>query len=265
MTVRWMLWSLASPSQLLLLALILGPLLLALGRKRVGGIVTLTAATGLFVFGLLPTSHYLVAELESRFPAQQLSAQLTGIILLAGAERPAASEAHGAPQLGPSGGRHFTAQHLARQHPEARIVFTGGPLREPGKGPLETQPAVANALFKASGLAMDRLVFDEKSADTCASPTNVRRLVQPKAGEAWVVVTSAIHMPRTMACFRSAGWGDVVPQPADYRVALGGWNSGSFRMADNLKLLDEATHEWLGLAYYRLTGRTHELFPSPAI
>jgi len=28
-------------------------------------------------------------------------------------------------------------------------------------------------------------------------------------------------------------------------------------------LLDIAVHEWLGLAYYRLTGRTEEIFPGP--
>jgi len=29
--------------------------------------------------------------------------------------------------------------------------------------------------------------------------------------------------------------------------------------------LDVALHEWAGLAYYRLTGRTDEIFPSPGI
>ena len=109
------------------------------------------------------------------------------------------------------------------------------------------------------------MVFDEGSRDTCATPANVKRLVRPQPGEKWVVITSAIHMPRTIACFRAAGWGDVIAQPADYRVALGSWDSGSFQVAENLVLLDEATHEWLGLAYYRLTGRTQEFFPAPPI
>ncbi len=38
---------------------------------------------------------------------------------------------------------------------------------------------------------------------------------------------------------------------------------GSFQIADNLVLLDLAMHEWIGLAYYRLTGRTREFFPAP--
>jgi len=35
--------------------------------------------------------------------------------------------------------------------------------------------------------------------------------------------------------------------------------------AADLLLLDEAAHEWLGLACYRLTGRTREFFPAPEI
>jgi hypothetical protein len=56
-----------------------------------------------------------------------------------------------------------------------------------------------------------------------------------------------------------------VAQPADFGVALGRWDYNSFRVTANLMLLDEAAHEWLGLAYYRLTGRTRELFPAPEI
>jgi uncharacterized SAM-binding protein YcdF (DUF218 family) len=225
--------------------------------------LVLSAAAALFIFGVLPASHYLTAALESRFPQPQLPPRLTGIILLAGSERPAVSQATGGPQVGRNGGRHLTAQRLARQYPDAKIIFSGGPLREPGKGPLETQAAVAAALLRDSGLDSRRVAFDENSPDTCETPINVLRMVQPQPGETWVVVTSAMHMPRTVACFRAAGWGSVIPQPADYRVALGAWNTGFFQIASNLLLLDDATHEWLGLVYYRLVGRTEDWFPAP--
>lgn len=265
MSFRWMLWSLASPSQLLVLTLLIGALLLTLGRARSGRLLIIIGGAALFIFGLLPTSHYLAAALEARFPQPQLPAHVTGIILLAGSERPTASQATGEPQVGRNGGRHFTTQRIAREHPEARIIFSGGPLHEPGRGPLETQPAVAAALFADSGLEPERIQFDQGSRDTCATPTNVRRMVRPQPGETWVVVTSALHMPRTIACFRAAGWDDVIAQPADYRVTLGTWNSGTFQVAANLTLLDDAAHEWLGLAYYRLAGRTREWFPAPGI
>jgi uncharacterized SAM-binding protein YcdF (DUF218 family) len=263
MTLRWILWSLLSPSQLIAACTVLGTLLLIIGRLRAGSLLTIWGGLALLVFGVLPTSVYIAHPLEARFRAASLPADLTGIILLSGAERPAASEMVGQAQVGASGGRYLSALRLAARYPNARLVFTSGALREPGKGPLETQTAVGIRVLSDSGIAASRFSFEQQSGDTCDSAFNSYALVQPKPGEHWAVVTSAMHMPRTMACFRAAGWGEVLPEPADYWAIPGAWNFGSFRVAANLTLLDAAVHEWLGLAYYRLTGRTAEVFPAP--
>ena len=263
MSLRWFLWSLASPSQLLLLCLVVGTVFLDFRRMRIARPLLLTGGAGLILFGLLPTAMYIANPLETRFPQPSLPEHITGIILLAGAERPAASEAYGEPLVGNSGQRYVTTLRLAARYPDARIVFTGGPRQVPGKGPLETQPAVGEKILGSVGLDPSRVTFDEKSSDTCASGYNTYELLKPTQGQTWVVVTTAMHIPRTVACFRAAGWADFIPQPADYQSVLGGWNTGSIQIADNLVLLDMAAHEWLGLAYYRLTGRTKELFPAP--
>ena len=61
-----------------------------------------------------------------------------------------------------------------------------------------------------------------------------------------------------------AGW-EVLPWPVDYRT------SGRREMlepfanpVDGLRRLDFTLKEWVGLAVYRLTGRTNALFPGPA-
>lgn len=223
---------------------------------RIGRRLTLAGGIGLLLFGLLPTSHYLAYALESRFAVPDLPDDVTGIILLAGSERPAASDAYGEPLLGGQGSRYIATLRLAARFPEARLVFTGGARTEPGKGALGTQSGVAAEILERVGLDRRRIVYEEASRDSCDHPGNVRALMQPKAGEHWVVVTSAMHMPRVMACFSAAGWGDVIPYPTDFKVVLGPWGAGTFQVADNLSLLDVAAHEWLGLLHYRLTGRT---------
>jgi uncharacterized SAM-binding protein YcdF (DUF218 family) len=254
---RWLLWSIASPSQLLLAITMLGTVLVLVTRwASIGRGLTLSGGLGLLVFGLLPTSHYLAYALESRFPVPELPADVTGIILLAGSERPAASDAYGEPQLGGQGSRYIATLRLATRFPDAKIVFTGGARTEPGKEPLGTQSAVAAEILERVGLDPSRLIYESASRDSCDHPGNVRALVQPQPGEHWVVVTSAMHMPRVMACFAAAGWGDVIPYPTDFKVVLGPWGAGTFQVADNLTLLDTAMHEWLGLLHYRLTGRT---------
>lgn len=271
MSLRWLLWSLASPSQLLVAITIAGALLQYFTRgtagpptrwARVGFTLTMTGGLGLLLFGVLPTSHYLAHALESRVPiAGQLPGDVTGIILLSGSERPAASAAYGEPQLGGDGTRYVAALRLAHRYPGARLVFTGGLLTEAGKGPLGTQSGVAAEILGSMGIGPSRLTIESESRDSCDHPRNVRALVHPRPGEHWVVVTSAMHMPRVMACFEAAGWGDVIPYPTDYKVSPG-WGPGTFQVAGNLALLDAAAHEWLGLVYYRLTGRTRTFLPS---
>jgi uncharacterized SAM-binding protein YcdF (DUF218 family) len=259
---RWVVWSLLSPSQVLLGITIAGGLLLALGRDRAGRRLSVLGGVGLLLFGLLPTAHYLGLALETRFPQPELPAGITGIVLLSGAERPGASDVYGEPQLNSAAGRYTTTLRLATRYPDARLFFTGGPPFDPETGKLG-QTSVARTLLTTVGIDPARLTFEEGSADTCDNAANSRAAVLPKPGETWVLVTSAMHMPRTMACFRAAGWGDIIPQPADYHSLRPEWGVGAFQIADNLALLDIALHEWVGLAYYRVTGRTQEFFPAP--
>ncbi len=262
MSWRWVVWSLLSPSQVLLGITIAGGLLLAFGRVRMGRAFSIVGGAGLLVFGLLPTAHYLALALETRFPQPDLPASITGIVLLSGAERPRASDVYGEPQLNFAAGRYTTALRLTTRFPHARLFFTGGPPFDPETGRLG-QTSVARTLLTSVGIDPARLTFEEGSADTCDNAENSRAAVRPEPGETWVLVTSAIHMPRTMACFRAAGWGEIVPQPADYHSLRPEWGVGAFQIAVNLALLDIALHEWVGLAYYRLTGRTREFFPAP--
>lgn len=259
--MRYHLWSAFAPSQLLVYATIVGAVLLVAGRLRAGRALSLVGGLGLLLFGVLPLSHYLLAPLQERFPARPLPASVTGILLLAGSERPAATETFGEPQLNAHGSRYVTALRLALRHPEARVAFVGGPVRDASTGGL-AQAGVARDLLPALGIGASRLVFELRSTDTCDSAVNARALLHPAAGETWVVVTSAVHLPRAMGCFRAAGF-EVIPQPADFQGVAIPWRTGSFRVTGNLEVLDLALHEWVGLAYYRVTGRIRDLFPAP--
>lgn len=265
MTTRWLIWSLVHPSQLIAGTIVAGAALIAVTRWR--GAIRFTLAGGflLLLFGFLPTAHYFAYALENRFPSTPLPGSVDGIILIGGGERVATSEFYGEPQLNAQGSRYTTALRLAAKFPEATLVSTGGPMSEAGRGALGTHSAVARAILDGVGLDSRRVLYDARSSDTCEHPRNVRALVDPQPGQTWIVVTSAMHMPRVMACFRAAGWGNVLPYPTDYRVVPGRWGPGTFQVAANLAVLDFAAHEWLGLAYYRMTGRTRELFPAPEL
>ena len=254
-------WTLAQPSAALLLLLVAGLLLVGFCRVRLGGTLVLVATAGLLVAGMTPLGAALLLPLEERFPRPEIEGPVTGIIVLGGGIDQRNTAARGVFALTDAGDRMTEAVILARRYPEARLVFTGGSaaLRPDGS----TEGEAARGFFKAIGIIDDRVTIESASRDTAENAAFTKKLVDPKPGETWLLVTSAWHMPRSIGCFRAVGW-DVTAYPVDYRTD--GWSDLSFGMplpSAGLTAVDLATKEWIGLAAYRLVGRTDALFPAP--
>jgi uncharacterized SAM-binding protein YcdF (DUF218 family) len=244
-----MVWLLIEPSHLILYSAVAGVVLWPL---RVGKWCRGACALLIVALGLLPTAWALMTPLEQRFGFPPKLDRVDGIVVLAGAEQADLSEVYAEPQLDEHADRLTTFLLLAARFPSARLVHSG-----------DTQPnsqsAIARAVLLGAGLDPARIVFENRSRNTCDSPAAVRALVAPRADERWLLVTSAVHMPRAIACYRAAGW-DVIPYPADFSR---GPSAPSFGLVGNLHDLDTAAHEWVGLVYYRVMGYTSELFPAP--
>ena len=123
---------------------------------------------------------------------------------------------------------------------------------------------VARAFFNGMGLNPQRIFYDDDAYNTATNAIGVKRIMHRLPGRTgqWLLVTSAFHIPRAMGAFRAVGL-DVVPYPVDYR-SHGGRMTFSFpQLHESLEIADMAVHEWIGLLYYYLTGRSPELFPRP--
>lgn len=257
-------WWLFSPGNLLLLGLVIGVACLWFGRPRLGrGLLTILV--GLSVASLVfPVGRWATTALEQRFPASdQGVGTVTGIILLGGAERPVLSAARGIPSVNAAADRHYAFARLARRHPEARLVFSGG------SGLVferrHTDADVAVPILEQLGIPRTRLTVDATARNTAESAEILFRQLRPRQGETWLLVTSARHVPRAVGAFRRAGWPPetLVAAPADYRTlpVVGPVDVQGFSAA--LGGIEEAAREWIGLVGYRLTGRTDTLFPRP--
>ncbi|MBL4690682.1 MAG: YdcF family protein [Rhodospirillales bacterium] len=149
---------------------------------------------------------------------------------------------------------------LSRRYPKARLVFSGG------SGSLLYQEykesrAVAPLLGQL-GIDPGRVIYEDQSRNTAENAVFSYRIVQPKKGETWLLVTSAFHMPRTIGSFRQVGW-DVTPYPVDYSTRKTRTLPVQFNFAGGLNSLGGTVHEFLGLLFYWLDGKTDELFPGP--
>lgn len=254
-----LLWGVLRPNTLALLLAVLGALLLWRGR-RFGRWPALLGLGWFVAVFALPVAALLTLPLEERFPRPAPPAQVTGIIVLGGAVEQQLTEAHGIPALNGAAERMTEAVALARRHPEARLVFTGGSSAVIAGGPSEAD--TARILFADLGLPPERLTFESESRNTWENATLTHRLVQPKPGETWLLVTSASHMPRAMGCFRAAGW-SVTPWPVNYTTGRDPALWWNWPFPTRLNQAEWALREWVGLVAYRLMGRTDALFPAP--
>ncbi len=247
-----LIWSLLKPSQLILYGVIFGVLL---RRRSFGRSLLVASAAILIVCAVFPVGALLTAPLENRFPPLQFPEPPAGIIVLAGAEKTVLSRETGESQLNRSGDRLTSFLMLAHQFPEARLAHVGAGSTYRGT----SQSNVARDIILGTGVDSSRIVFESKSRNTCEGARLAFQSLNPEPDEDWLLVTSAYDMPRAIACFRATDW-RVVPHSTDYNYHT------VFQVhlfAENLANIDLAVHEWIGLFYYRILGRTREIFPAP--
>ena len=213
------------------------------------------------IIGFLPVGKALSIPLENRFPRwDPAGAAPTGIIVLGGAISAYKLATRGEVGINEAAERVVAVPALAKQYPAARIIYSGGDaglfVHHRGEADVVTD------LFESLGVPANRLTLEDRSRNTAENAIYSKALAQPKPGERWLIVTSALHMPRAVGAFRRAGFA-VEAYPVDYQT--NGWRDmlGFGSVSGGLESIDAALHEWIGLIAYRITGKTSELLPGP--
>ncbi len=256
-------WALVQPLSATLLLAVLGGILIAFGKRRLG---LVAGALGVLVLGLTgftTLGALMIGPLEDRFerPAQ-LPATVSAIVMLGGASSGTVSAARGTTELTVAGDRFVETLRLAQLYPQAKVVVTGGVGSIESEG--ETEAATAERFFTGLGIAPERLVLEDQARNTAENADFTVALLGELDGPA-IMVTSAFHMPRSMGLFRKAGL-EMLPWPTDYR-STGEENVGFDirNPVDNLTTATTAIKEWIGLLVYHWTGKIDELVPAPHI
>jgi uncharacterized SAM-binding protein YcdF (DUF218 family) len=249
------------PSEILLLLCVAGTVLCMRGSRKWGLRAVYAGVGGFVLIAVLPIDRWMIAPLEDRFPRMIVPpAHVDGIIVLGGAVDTERTMEHGIPALNWAAERMTAFAGLARRYPDAKLVFSGGSGALLAEHLKETD--VARALFIYLGIRQDRMTYENLSRTTFENAEISRRLVNPKPGEVWILVTSANHMPRSVGVFRHVGW-KVLPWPVAYKTPPARSFPAFGPFPGHLSVVDLAFHEWLGLLAYYLTGRSDELFPAP--
>lgn len=209
----------------------------------------------LVLIGVQPWPEALIRQLENQSAEMAPDADLSGyagIIVLGGAlDSGRISQAHQQPVLNSSAERMTMAVSLWRRFPKLQLVFTGGEGELFGIGPSEAERA--KQFFDSMGLPVDAVRMESRSRNTYENAVFTRDLPGMDAKRPWLLVTSAWHMPRSLATFKKAGW-NVTAYPVDFRTG-GSTPWTTYSLSDGAYQWELLLHEWLGMAAYRLSGR----------
>lgn len=248
--MSWLLDNLVStfllPPMSLLLVMAAG-LGLAKRRPRAGFGLAWLALLGFWLISTPWVGNRLLAALEDTYAEPRIS-EAQAIVVLGGGIHPQTPE---------YGGDTLKSQTLERLRYAARlhranrlpILVTGG---RPEGGAAEAV-LMAEALSTDFGIA-PRWV-ESASQNTAENARFSRTMVQPVGIDRILLVTHASHMPRAMASFKKAGF-TVLPAPTMSNAQRPFHLLDLLPSASGLMQSRTAIHEWLGLLWYALLGRT---------
>ena len=234
-------WLMAAPTNALVLLTGVTTFWAAIRKSKCAAWLAAVGACGLVIGGFTPVSTWLMLPLENRFPQWQAGPQAVpdGIIVLGGE----------------SGERITVLAELRRRFPQARLVYSG-----PGEDISRTQDLLAK--FARLGGDPAHITVETRSRNTFENAIYSSELIKPSPAERWLLLTSAVHMPRAVGCFRLAGF-RVEPHPIQFRTGFRSQSLLDTKASTALSDLDVAVKEWIGLVVYRLMGWTDAWFPAP--
>lgn len=227
-------------------------------RARLGRILVFTGVGLLVLLSHKQVGMALLRPLEERYaaipdvtPGGAVPAKLAAcraIIVLGGghADTPGLAASH---RLSASAlARAAEGARLARLVPQAQVVCTG-----PGQPSQPSHASILATTITGLGVAPARIALIDSARDT---EEEADALAARWGQEPIAVVTSAWHMPRSVALLRQHGL-NVVPCPADFTARP----NPDFRWSDwtcdlsGLERSTKAVYEYLGLTWAKLRGR----------
>ncbi len=229
-------------------------------RPRLAGIpvglalvLLLTASNGWVTEGL-------VRSLEMRhLPATELPSA-DAIVVLGGCTRPAFVPRPWV-DLSEEGDRVLHGIRLYQQGKAPKLILSGGRIEWHGGGPAESEDMAAIAT--AFGVPAMAILQDPTSLNTYENAVNVKQILDQQGMQRILLVTSALHMPRSLQIFQKQGI-DAIPAPTDFlytqdeRQFLSRTPQvtilNSLPEAERLRIFTRALKEYLGLWIYRLRG-----------
>jgi uncharacterized SAM-binding protein YcdF (DUF218 family) len=169
----------------------------------------------LFLSGNTWFSNGLAQSLEwQNIPKTELPTA-DAIVILGGATR---SQHYPRPDVDftDAGDRVWYGATLYREGKAPKIIVSGGRITWKGAGKSEAEDMTK--LLVTMGVPQLDIIPEGNSFNTRDNAVNVQQILQAQNFKTILLVTSAMHMPRSMAIFKRLGI-NAIAAPTDYRVS----------------------------------------------
>jgi uncharacterized SAM-binding protein YcdF (DUF218 family) len=207
----------------------------------------------------------LARSLEWRYlPLDQIPE--ADVIVVLGGGTQAAIAPRPIVEVNGAGDRVIYGAWLYHQSLAEQILVSGGriPWLSAGLSEKDTPAHEMAFLLEMLGVPEGAIWLEPDSLNTYENAVYSSKILKNKGVDRIILVTSAIHMPRSVKLFEAQGI-EVIPAPVDYRVtktdlaAAGGFDVLNFILrllpgADNLTLTTKVMKEYIGMLFYNLRG-----------
>ncbi len=230
-------------------------LLLALPGRRRGFLIAAIVVTLLLWLAATPWISYgLKFRLESRSRGVTAEAlpNADAIVVLGGTLTPPASPGSDA-NLSAAADRLVFGARLYRLGKSPIILISGG--NAAGAGTMQAESIHAAALMRSWGIPADAILTETESVNTYENAVFTKLMLNQYDLKTVLLVTSALHMPRALATFETAGI-ETTPAATDFETSVPVASGLAAWIADPAALegTTRALKEYIGRLVYRQRG-----------
>ena len=227
-------------------------------RPYRAGISLLTAFLILVVTSSGWFADRMVAGLETQYPPLAFPPRAEAIIVLGGSTYPP-NYPRQWPEVNEAGDRVLYGAKLYREKRAPKVILSGGRIEWKDGG--QAEAIDMRTLMETMGVPFKDILLEPDSLNTYENARNVKKLLEEEKLEGrFLLVTSAMHMPRAKAIFDKQDI-NVIPAPTDFLIEPNRENvSGREQLlnilpdAEALQQTTKAMKERIGYQIYRMRG-----------
>ena len=168
------------------------------------------------------------------------------------------------PEVNSAGDRMLYGIRLYQQGMAEHLLLSGGTITWMDED--SSTPASDMAVLMTSlGVPQDALWLEDKSQNTYENAVFAKTYLKEKNINRILLVTSAMHMPRSVKLFEAQGF-EVIPAPVDYTITQERWDQvfkpdireflmDIFPSSSNMNLTTNVLKEYIGILVFDIRGR----------